>query len=371
MNLSWKKAWPWLLGLVLMVVLAWQLQPILLPFLLGAILAYFGDPLVDWLETHGLSRTVAVSAVFAVVTIISLLVALLMLPLLGGQLMRFISVLPSYAAQLQELVRPILQEYFDVEIEQIKPQELKRWLMQHWDGVSGLLPSLLTSISRSTGEVLGFSAGLVMAPVITFYLLRDWDLLVGRIRELLPRRNEPAVVRLAQEADEVLGAFMRGQLLVMLSLGLIYSLGLWLIGLEFAILIGLMAGLLSFVPYLGSVVGVLTAVLAVWLQTQSLSDVVWVLAVFGIGQLLEGVLLTPWLVGDRIGLHPVAVIFAVLAGGQLFGFLGMLLALPVAAVVAVMLREAHRRYLESVTYQGSRLAEPTLTDAKLDDTAPP
>jgi len=352
MKLSWTRAWPWLLAAAVMIVLAWQLQPILLPFLLGAILAYFGDPLVDKLETYGLSRTLAVSAVFAVVTTVSLLFALLLLPLLGGQLMRLISVLPDYIVKLQTLVRPVVQEYLGVEVAEIKPRELKQWLMQHWEGVSGVLPGVLTSITRSTREMLGFGAGLLMAPVITFYLLRDWDLLVARIRELLPRRNEPAVVRLAQEADEVLGAFMRGQLLVMLSLGLIYSFGLWLVGLEFAILIGLIAGLLSFVPYLGSVVGVLMAVLAVWLQTQSLHDLVWVLLVFGMGQVLEGILLTPWLVGDRIGLHPVAVIFAVLAGGQLFGFLGMLLALPMAAVVAVMVREAHRRYLDSVAYQG-------------------
>jgi predicted PurR-regulated permease PerM len=192
---------------------------------------------------------------------------------------------------------------------------------------------------------------LLVAVVVTFYLMRDWDRLMERLRALLPRRSEAIIVRLAGQSDEVLGAFLRGQLLVMLALGLIYSLGLSIIGLDFALLIGLVAGLISFVPYLGTIVGVLTALIAALIQFQEPIYLLYVGLVFGVGQVLEGMVLTPWLVGDRIGLHPVAVIFAVLAGGQLFGFVGVLLALPVAAVAAVLLRYARERYQQSDLYQ--------------------
>jgi len=183
-----------------------------------------------------------------------------------------------------------------------------------------------------------------------FYMLRDWDSFVTGIRDLLPRHIEPTVSTLARESDEVLGAFLRGQLTVMLFLGILYSIGLKLAGLEWSLAIGMLAGLVSFVPYLGVIFGLLTASIAVLIQNQDVLQLVWVLLIFGVGQMLEGMILTPWLVGDRIGLHPVAVIFAVLAGGQLFGFMGILLALPVASVLAVLLRHLRARYRESGFY---------------------
>jgi predicted PurR-regulated permease PerM len=197
---------------------------------------------------------------------------------------------------------------------------------------------------------------LVLIPVITFYLLRDWDELVIKVHDLFPRRMASIVGKLAAEADTVLGAFLRGQFYVMLALGLIYSIGLLLIGLDLALPIGMIAGLISFVPYMGAVVGIGMACIAAMLQFQDVMYLVSVLIVFAIGHSLESMLLTPWLVGNKIGLHPVAVIFAVLAGGQLFGFLGVLLALPVASVIMVLLRHIHERYTFSGFYSdGSNL----------------
>jgi predicted PurR-regulated permease PerM len=174
---------------------------------------------------------------------------------------------------------------------------------------------------------------------------------MSRVRELLPRRSEAVIVKLAQQSDEVLGAFLRGQLLVMLALAFIYSAGLMMMGLDLALLIGMLAGLVSFVPYLGFIVGILAACVAALFQFQELLPLLYVAIVFGVGQMLEGMVLTPLLVGDRIGLHPVAVIFSVLAGGQLFGFVGVLLALPVAAVIAVLLRYLHTQYKSSALYE--------------------
>ena len=198
--------------------------------------------------------------------------------------------------------------------------------------------------------MLGWLMNLVLIPVVTFYLLRDWDLLIKGIRELLPRKIEPTVSTLASEIDEVLGAFVRGQLMVMFALGVIYTAGLWLIGLDLAFIIGMGAGLLSVVPYLGTAVGLVAAVLAAIFQFQDLFHTIMVLLVFGAGQMLEGMVLTPKLVGDRIGLHPVVVIFAVLAGGQLFGFLGILLALPVASALNVLVRHLRDEYTKSTLY---------------------
>ncbi|MGB2182139.1 MAG: AI-2E family transporter, partial [Pseudomonadales bacterium] len=183
-----------------------------------------------------------------------------------------------------------------------------------------------------------------------FYLLRDFDILMARIQEILPRNIEPKVSLWVRECDEVLGAFVRGQLLVMLALGFIYGIGLSIAGLKYAMLIGLLAGLASIVPYLGFAVGFIAAMLVAVFQFDSYWGFLAITMVFVIGQALEGMVLTPWLIGDRIGLHPVAVIFAVLAGGQLFGFTGMLLALPLAAVIMVLLRHLHQGYRNSSLY---------------------
>jgi predicted PurR-regulated permease PerM len=209
---------------------------------------------------------------------------------------------------------------------------------------------VVKSVSTSGLAIVGWLSSFVLVPVVTFYLLRDWDHLVQRLHELLPRRMEKKVAAIARDSDEVLGAFLRGQLLVMLVLGAVYSIGLLIVGLKLWLLIGMLSGLVSFVPYLGFIVGIVVAGFAILVQTQEVFQLVPVLVVFGVGQLLEGMLLTPLLVGDKIGLHPVAVIFAVLAGGQLFGFLGILLALPVAAVIAVLFRHAQERYVNSPVY---------------------
>jgi predicted PurR-regulated permease PerM len=214
---------------------------------------------------------------------------------------------------------------------------------------------LLGFIGHSGAALVGFIMNLVLVPIITLYLLIDWKTLLDRIHGLIPRAYEKTVAQLATQSNTVLSGFLRGQFLVMLSLGIIYSVGLKIIGLEYAILIGMIAGLLSFVPYLGFIVGLLIAGVAMFLQmpTWSVMPMFYVLIVFGIGQIVESVLLTPWLVGDRIGLHPVAVIFAVMAGGHLFGFTGVLLALPIAAVIVVLLRYAHEQYVKSSVYDES------------------
>lgn len=330
-------------------VLVYLLSPILTPFLIAALLAYLGDPLVDRLETWKLSRTLAVVLVFILMFTTLTLLVLLLMPLLENQLIKLINKLPRYLEWLNQTVLPWMRETLGV---QTQPDiaRIKQLLVSNWQQAGGLAAHVVSYVSQSGLALVGWMANALLIPVVTFYLLRDWDVLVAHVRDLLPRSVEPMVSTLAAESDEMLGAFLRGQLLVMIALGIVYSVGLWLVGLEFALLIGMLAGFVSFVPYLGFIVGIIVAGLAMYFQTQDLLQLVPVAIVFGVGQLLEGMLLTPLLVGDRIGLHPVAVIFAILAGGQLFGFFGVLLALPVAAVLAVLVRYMHRHYVGSRLY---------------------
>src|SRR5690606_40586911 len=210
----------------------------------------------------------------------------------------------------------------------------------NWEKAGGFASNLLGYMSRSGFALIALAANIALLPVVTFFALRDWDLLVARVTSLIPRAQLPTVTRLATESSDVLGGFLRGQFLVMLILGAMYGVGLWLVGLDLGLLIGIIAGLLTFVPYVGPASGVILGCLAALVQFGDWPHLAGVLVVFGVGQLIESYWLTPKMVGDRIGLHPVAVIFAVMAGGALFGFLGMLIALPCAAIANVLLRFA-------------------------------
>ncbi|MHB8747179.1 MAG: AI-2E family transporter [Gammaproteobacteria bacterium] len=344
----------WLLfaGVIFAGWLIYLLAPMLTPFLTAALLAYLADPLADRLEARKLSRTGAVLVVFLLMFSLLALILLLGIPLLERQLVKFIARIPDALTWLQQNLLPALNARLGLEPDVLSLESLQQSFAAHWKEAGGVAAHVLAALGASSMGVLHWVTNLLLIPVITFYLLRDWDVLVARVQELLPRPVEPKVAQLARESDQVLGAFLRGQLSVMVALGVIYAVGLAIIGLDFALLIGMLAGLLSFVPYLGFIVGLLTASLAVLMQSHDLMHLVPVLIVFGVGQVIEGAVLTPWLVGDRIGLHPVAVIFAVLAGGELFGFVGVLLALPTAAVLAVVLRHVHAHYRSSPLYEG-------------------
>lgn len=341
--------WFWLTIFVVASSLLYFLAPILLPFVAGALLAYIGDPLVDRLEKLNISRTLSVVVVFFVVFLFIIPLVLFLIPLIESQIRLLFAKAPEYIDWLMANLRPTLKETLGIDIPAFETEQLKETFAQQFSGAGNFFKSLIRTVTHSGLVVAGWAANLFLIPVISFYLLRDWDRLVDYIRDLIPRNIEPTVSLLAKESDEVLGAFVRGQMLVMVSLGTIYAIGLKMVGLEFSLLIGMLAGILSFIPYMGLIVGILVAGIAVLLQTHDPSNLLWVSLVFIVAQVIEGTLLTPLLVGDRIGLHPVAVIFSVLAGGQLFGFFGILLALPVFAVLAVIMRYFHG------TYKGSHL----------------
>jgi len=334
----------WLIAVLLCGWLFYLLAPVLTPFIAAGLLAYMGDPLADRLQKLKLPRTLAVVVVFLTTFLLIGLLVLLVGPLVQTQISALFAALPDIAHQVEQVWLPTILGWLNV-----APGEdvgLGAFLARYSDMAGDWSGKILLGVGKSGGVLVAAVLSLFLIPILTFYMLRDWDTFMAHLSALVPGRQRETVLMLARETDDVLGAFLRGQVLVMLALATIYTLGLSLVGLKFAVAIGVVAGLVSFVPYLGFVFGIGLAGLTVALEPNPLWNLVGVVATFAIAQAIEGSFLTPKLVGDRIGLHPVIVIFAVVAGGQLFGFFGILLALPAAAVLSVLLRFAYHRYLK-------------------------
>lgn len=349
MNPEKSRRWQWLVIAVVVAFVIWLLSPVLMPFVLAAMLAYLCDPLADRLE-RWMNRTLAVSIVFTIMVLIVAGALLLLVPLIQQQVVHLIQSLPHYVQWIKQVAMPWVQVHLHLEPGSFDADKVIAALKSHIGSISSIVGATLAKVSKSGLGIIIWLTNLVLIPVVTFYLLRDWDEMLARLDGLLPRRQRPTIVRLARESNQVLGAFVRGQLLVMVALGIFYGVGLTLIGLSVGPLIGMVAGLLSFVPYLGLIIGLVATLIAVLVQYGDWLHLGLMAVVFTIGQMLEGYVLVPRLVGGKIGLHPVAVMFAVLAGGYLFGFLGILLALPAAAVIMVLLRYVHERYRRSDLY---------------------
>jgi len=334
----------WLIATALAGWLFYLLAPVLTPFVAAGLLAYMGDPFADRLQRLKMPRTVAVAVVFLTTFLLLVLLIVLIGPLVKTQISALFQALPDIARQVEQVWLPTVLGWLNVE-----PGEdvgIGAFLARYSDMFGSWSGKILMGVGKSGGVLAAAVLSLFLIPILTFYLLRDWDSFMVHLGALVPESQRETVFGLAEETDAVLGAFLRGQVLVMLALAGIYSLGLSLIGLKFAIAIGVVAGLVSFVPYLGFVFGIALAGMTVVLEPNPLWNLLGVIATFTVAQLIEGSFLTPKLVGDRIGLHPVLVIFAVAAGGQLFGFFGILLALPAAAVLSVLIRFAYDRYLK-------------------------
>jgi predicted PurR-regulated permease PerM len=327
------------------------LSPILSPFVAAAMLAYICNPFTSRLCLFGVSRTWATVLVLCALLGVFALLLLIMLPLLQRELDVFVARLPALLDTVRLKIVPYLQQHFggDLVLDSAALQDL---LKSHWQSAGGVAAKVLPWLGGSGAALLGVLMNLLLIPLVLFYLLRDWPHILAHIGQAIPRRWHAKVSEIAGDVDNVLGEFLRGQISVMLLMSGFYSVGLWAVGLDFALPIGLVAGMLVFVPYLGMLTGLGLATLAAFTQFDAFSGVLLVWAIFGAGQLLEGMVVTPWLVGERIGLHPLAVVFALLAFGQLFGFFGVLLALPISAALLVGLRHAQAAYFNSATYRG-------------------
>lgn len=344
----------WIVGGAVVVVLALRLLgPVLTPFLIGAMFAYLGTPLVDWALRRGVPRTLSAVVVIALFGLAILALFLVLVPLIQAEVALAYRRLPDLVAQASARLMPWLQQTFDV-APTFNFEGLKAFVAENMEGARELSLSLLSGVKTGGRIVVSVLVNLALIPVVMFYVLRDWNMIAERVGSLVPRHWHAKVTTIATEIDGVLAEFLRGQLLVMLVMAVYYAIGLSIAGLDRAIAIGILTGLLVFIPYVGFGIGLVLGVVAALLQWAGWPGFVAVLAVYAIGQLLEGYVLVPWLVGDRIGLHPLVVIFALLAFGQLFGFAGVLLALPVSAALLVGLRHLRAAYFASPVYRGTR-----------------
>jgi len=330
-------------------LLLYFIAPILTPFLLSAVLAYICLPPVDWIARK-LPRWLAAAIVMALLVIGLAALALIVLPMVERQFVAFLQRMPEYLDWARARLLPWLSGTFGVELN-LDMEHFRQAVADSLRTDSDFVKTLLPRITTGGMAIVGFFTTVLLMPVVLFYFLRDWHEIVRRIEDLIPRRLHPGARNIAVEIDRVLGEFLRGQLLVMLLMAAYYAAALWIAGLEYALPIGILSGLLVFVPYLGALVGLLLGTLAGFNQFDGVLGLAGVWIAFGVGQVLEGMVVTPWLVGNRIGLHPVAVIFALLVFGKLFGFFGVLLALPASAALLVALRHLRAHYVDSGLYK--------------------
>ncbi len=328
--------------------LLYLLGPVLSPFLFALILAYIFERTVSTLVRWRLSRTWAALLVLLLILAATLLMVAILVPLFQDQLALIREQLPRLFEWARLSLAPLVDETFGIELDL---DHLKALLLEQLPGPQQIAAWVLPSLTSGGLAVVGFFVNLVLVPVVLFYFLRDWPRIVSEIEHMVPRAQHATVVGLGREIDAVLGEFLRGQLSVMLIMAAFYAGALWMVGVDYAVAIGLVTGMVTFIPYVGALLGLLLGTLVALMQFQAIGPLVWVWAVFAAGNVLEGYVVVPRLVGDRIGLHPVVVMFALLAFGQLFGFFGVLLALPASAALLVWLRHLRARYLDSGLYR--------------------
>jgi len=340
----------WLALSAALALLLWLLAPVLMPFVLAAVLAYALHPLVEKLAARRVPRWLGAGVAVATLMLLALGVVLLIVPVITKQVPLLKEQVPLLLERINDTLVPLAARFgLDVAVD---VEQVRVWLRGLLSGhEQELLQGVLASLRIGGSAFAAVLGNLVLTPMVAYYLLLDWAGLVQRFKALIPPRWRDATDSFLHETDEVLGQYLHGQLLVMAALALFYTVGLALAGLKLALPIGVFTGLAVFVPYLGFGLGLIMALLAALLQFQSMTGVLAVAAVYAVGQVAESLYLTPRLLGERIGLHPIAVIFALMAFGHLFGFVGVLIALPVSAVLLVALRRAKGAYLASDLYR--------------------
>lgn len=346
----------WLAAAAVFLLVLWLLNDILLPFVVGMVVAYFLDPIVARLQRLRLSRTMATTAVTVVAVLLSVGIAMAILPPLFGQLQALIVKAPEYVVKAALRVQPLLEPLLArLGLEPLSVQDLQSQAAQ-WAGKAfAIAGGVAGGVAQGGVAIINLLGLLFITPVVTFYLLRDWEKILAAVDSGLPLDHADTIRKLARESDSAIAGYVRGQALVCLCLGSIYAIGLSLVGLQFGLVIGLVAGAISFIPFVGTFVGAVMAIgMALAQFPPEWIGVAKVAAVFLFGQALEGNVLSPKLVGDRVGLHPVWIMFALLAGGSLFGFVGILVAVPTAAIIGVIVRHLLRRYRESAIYRGEQ-----------------
>lgn len=382
----------WLIGFCIFMAILYLLRPVLLPFVAGMAVAYFLDPAADFLEKHLRSRSLAVTVITLLFILVLGLLAVLVIPLITSQLWMLIERLPSAMDQIDQFfseswhsIQDFFQSSLGISLDALYAKDNQLATAQTSSDQTALpspdlnalglqaslqqglqwLATILSEIVNSSLIIVNVISLLIITPVVSFYLLRDWDIMIARIHSWLPQQHATTIVTIAREMDDTLSNFVRGVSLVCLSLGSFYAIGLGIVGLEYALIVGLFAGLISFVPYLGTILGLVASIGLALLQIDSLGQdwpfIAQVFAIFVAGQILEGYVFTPRFVGHKVGLHPVWVMFAIMAGGSLFGFVGILLAVPIAALLGVLVRFFLQQYLDSSFFKPKSVIVPSVS----------
>ncbi len=326
------------------------LRSVLMPFVAGIIIGYLLDPWATKFQKTGMSRTWATVTVILLVILIMVPGLLLLFGLIDEQLGRFIVAIPDYLGNFSNKIESVLVRLQD-EIPGLQPEKIREYIRSNLANGFKLLGNLLRGLITSGFALANVVSLILITPIVAFYMLRDWDTFVAKVDDLLPQSSKKSIEQQAREIDRILASFIRGQLSVCVILGTFYAVGLYLVGLDLGILVGFLAGILSFIPYVGTISGFIAGMAIAFAQFDTWVPIAQVVGVFLVGQFLEGNFLTPKLVGDSVGLHPVWVMFALLAGGVLLGFLGLMIAVPVAAIIGVLVRHAIGNYKESSLYK--------------------
>ena len=348
-----RKVLIWLAGFLAFGFLLYALNGVLTPFVAGLAVAYFFDPVADRLEEMGASRGLAAGLIILAFLGLAAVILILLFPLLQNQVLGLVERIPNLVELLRERAAPIL-ELLNEKLSSGEMDDLKGAAESYVGKVLSWFGGVLQRLWSGGMAFVNLLSLIVITPLVAFYLLRDWDIIVARFDELLPRQSADTFRQQFAAIDDTIAAFVRGQAMVCLVLGIYYAIGLTLAGLDFGLLVGLGTGLLAFIPYVGASIGLITGIGIALAQFSDWLPVVIVAVIFFAGQTAESYILTPKLVGGRVGLHPIWIIFALLAGGALFGFVGVLLAVPVTAVIGVLVRFWTTRYLESSLYDNSR-----------------
>ncbi|MCL6230540.1 chloramphenicol efflux transporter CxpE [Acinetobacter amyesii] len=347
-----------LAGIALIIWVLYLLKPVVVPFIGAFLIAYLFSPLVDKLHNIGLPRWLSISLVFIGIGVAIFFAMWFLVPLVWEQLMYAKNNIPNNIHWVNYTFLPWLSETFNLVPMEIDTEQMSAAIMEYiqTNYSADSIQAMLLKVAQSGLNFIQIGGTIVLIPIIAFYFLLDWERMLENMRRLIPRKYEKSTLTIVGECHEVLGAFVKGQFLVMFLLGVVYAVGLQLVGIEVGIIIGMIAGLASIIPYLGFAVGIISAIVACLFQFGlDWVHLALVLVVFMVGQAIEGYILQPFLLGDKIGLSPVAVVFAVLAGAQLAGLLGMLIALPVAAIIVVLLRHARENYEKSNLYRNDVL----------------
>ena len=347
-----KSNWPtWLAVFVVFCALVYVLRSVLLPFVTGIIIGYLLNPLADRFEKLKMNRGLATCLVMFLVILIVVPAIILLINMINGQVSIFIAAVPNYVSSLTKKLEPVLLKLQE-DFPSLQAEQIKSYLRSNMANNLKLLGGVIKSLVSGSMALINLISLLLITPVVAFYMLRDWNKFIAKIRDLLPQKSKASIEEQAREIDRTLAGFLRGQFSVCVILGSFYAIGLHLCGLDLGLMVGFLAGLISFIPYVGSISGFVISMALCFAQFNTWPPFIAVIGVFLVGQFLEGNFLTPKLVGDSVGLHPVWIMFALLSGGVLLGFLGLMMAVPTAAIIGVLVRHAIENYKKSKLYLG-------------------